>query len=237
VFFVSTFLGTFLPASVGGDAVRAFGLARLRVSPGPAVASVLMDRLLGILSIVLVGLAGLFAIDANDPVSSRAIEISLLVTSLACLAGALVVFSERAARLAEAIAQRLPLTVLKKLGGDLATATRSYARYHRELTRVFAGSVAVQVLRVLQAFCLGRALAIAAPLSAYFSFLPLILLVTLLPVSVNGLGTSQFAFVWFFGRAGVPEADAFALSILFLALGVLGNLPGGFLYAFSHPRR
>ena len=32
IFFVSTFVGTFLPASVGGDAVRAYSLARLNVA-------------------------------------------------------------------------------------------------------------------------------------------------------------------------------------------------------------
>jgi hypothetical protein len=37
--------------------------------------------------------------------------------------------------------------------------------------------------------------------------------------------------VWFFARAGVASADAFALSVLFVALGIVGNLPGGLLYA------
>jgi len=32
--------------------------------------------------------------------------------------------------------------------------------------------------------------------------------VPVLPVTINGLGTSQVAFVWFFGRAAVPEARA-----------------------------
>ena len=41
IFFVSTFVGTFLPASVGGDAVRAYSLAQLNVDGGDAVASVL----------------------------------------------------------------------------------------------------------------------------------------------------------------------------------------------------
>jgi hypothetical protein len=50
-------------------------------------------------------------------------------------------------------------------------------------------------------------------------------------VTINGLGTSQAAFVWFFGRAGVASPPAFALSVLFVALGVVGNLPGAILYA------
>ncbi len=59
VFFVSTFVGTFLPASIGGDIVRSYRLARLNVDAGDAVASVLMDRLLGVASIFLMALAGL----------------------------------------------------------------------------------------------------------------------------------------------------------------------------------
>src|SRR5215204_4474870 len=98
---------------------------------------------------------------------------------------------------------------------------------------VFAASVAVQVLRLLQAYCLGRALGIDLPVSAYFAFIPTILIVILLPLSISGLGTSQLAFVALFSRAGVNSADAFTLSVLFLGLGVVGNLPGGILYAMQ----
>jgi hypothetical protein len=95
--------------------------------------------------------------------------------------------------------------------------------------------VAVQVIRVLQAWCLGRALHIDAPITLYFVTIPVILLIMLLPITVNGLGTSQAAFLWTFGAAGVARPSAFTLSLLFVALGVLGNLPGGLLYAFGQP--
>jgi hypothetical protein len=61
----------------------------------------------------------------------------------------------------------------------------------------------------------------------------LILLVMLLPVTFNGIGTAQAAFVWFLAPFGVTPAAAFALSVLFLALGIVGNVPGAFLYAFG----
>jgi hypothetical protein len=94
----------------------------------------------------------------------------------------------------------------------------------------------VQILRIVQAYCLGRSLGIAVGVAAYFAFIPVILLIMLLPITVNGLGTSQAAFVWFFARAGVPNAPAFALSLLFVGLGIVGNLPGGVLYALSSGR-
>jgi hypothetical protein len=60
-----------------------------------------------------------------------------------------------------------------------------------------------------------------------------VLLVMLLPITVSGLGTSQAAFSFLFGQVGVPAPSAVALSILFVALGIIGNLPGSLLYAFE----
>lgn len=236
IFFVSTFAGTFLPASVGGDAVRAYSLSRLHVPPGPAVASVLMDRLLGVVSIILVGTAGMMTGAGGDLASTRAIEISLLAAGGVSLAASLVVFSARAAALAQSVALRLPFAPVRRIAVELTKATRAYGRHHGALSMVLAGSVIVQVIRILQAYCLGRGLHIGAPLVVYFQLVPLILLVMLLPVSINGIGPSQAAFVWFFGRAGVASPEAFALSVLFVALGVVGNLPGGVLYATGPPR-
>jgi glycosyltransferase 2 family protein len=238
VFFVSSFAGTFLPASVGGDIVRAYGLSQLNVAPGQALASVLMDRLLGVVSILIVGAAGLFMVRTGSVESTRAITVALLGGTVLSIAVAAVIFTERAADLVQRLTARLPIRRVTSLASELTRATRAYGAHHRELANVLAGSIGVQVLRIVQAYCLGRALGIEAPLAIYFGLIPLILLVMLLPVTINGIGTSQVAFVWFFGRAGVPEAEAFALSVLFVALGVIGNLPGGLLYAFGfRPRR
>jgi uncharacterized protein (TIRG00374 family) len=233
IFFLSSFAGTFLPTSIGADVVRAFGLSQLNVAPGQAVASVLMDRLLGVVSILIMGVVGLMLAQTQDLASIRAIEVPLAITAVVSACAAAVVFSESAASLAEAIALRLPFAIARRLATDLTRATRAYGRHHAELANVLLGSVAVQVLRIIQAYCLGRALAIDLSVLAYFAFVPLILLVMLLPVSINGIGPSQVAFVWFFGRAGVADAQSFALSILFVALGIVGNLPGGLLYAFG----
>lgn len=237
VFFVSTFVGTFLPASVGGDVVRAYGLSRLEVARGAAVASVLLDRLLGVVSIVIVGAVGMFVAGADIFRSDRALTLSLGATALVCVASLAVVFSARGAELARRAAGALPIARVRAIATELAQATRAYAEHHTALMSVLAASIAVQLLRIVQAYCLGRAIGMTAPASAYLAFIPMILLVMLLPISINGIGTSQAAFVWFFARAATPPAEAFALSVMFVALGIVGNLPGGLLYAFGPTRR
>lgn len=231
VFFVSTYLGTFLPGSVGGDAVRTYALNRLNVPAADAFASVFVDRFLGILSNLVMAVAGL--VIARDLVRDPAVLAALLGTATICAVAAAFVFSRRAGAAGTGFARRLPGEAPERLTSAAVGGLRRYASQRRVLVVVFAASVAVQVLRVLQAYCLGRSLDIPLGASAYFAFIPVILIVMLLPISVNGIGTSQVAFVAMFSRADVAPADAFALSVLFLALGVIGNLPGGVLYAIN----
>lgn len=233
LFFVSTFLGTFLPASVGADAVRAYGLRQEKVAGTAAVASVLMDRLLGVLSIVLMAIAGLTMLGATSGASfaEPAIVVPLAVAAAISTLAALLVFSTRAAALATSVVAVGPSRRVREIGRRLIDAVTAYSAYHRGLANVLAGSVAVQALRILQAYFLGLALRIDAGLQIYLALIPIILLVMLLPITINGIGTSQAAFVWFFAPIGVPAAQAFALSVLFVALGIIGNLPGGLLYA------
>ncbi len=227
IFFVSTFVGSFLP-SLAGDVYRAYSLSRLRVSGTESAASVLMDRALGVLSMVIVAVVALGF--APDLLAQPGVLITVIVAAAGCVVAAALIFSERVASLATALAARLPGRKVRHLGTGLVDAVRRYARHHGELTIVLMSSVGVQVLRVLQAYCLGLALGIDAPLWAYFVLVPLIVIVMQIPVAAMGLGTSQLAFRVFFGQVGVPPAEAVALSILFVALAVVGNLPGGLLY-------
>jgi len=229
LFFVATFLGTFLPASVGGDAVRTIGLARLQIPPADALASVVVDRILGVVSVLLMAVGGLLVvrhlIDTASLVSLVAVTTAVLVASL------LLLFDSRVLSgfLSWLTARRLP--AIERMGNRALSAIRQYGHERRALLVVLVASVAVQVLRTLQAWCLGWALGLDVNLAWYFAFIPLIVLFMAAPISIGGLGTSQLAFTALFGSVGVVEADAFALSVLFLALGWVGNLPGGLLVA------
>jgi glycosyltransferase 2 family protein len=233
VFFVSTFVGTFLP-SIGGDVYRAYRLAQLNVAPAESAASVLMDRVLGVLSIVVVGTAALLVM--RDLELPDGVVASLAAAAICCAIAAAAVFSERVASAVVAAAERVPSHRVHGVARAATDAIRRYAQHHGELLSVLVMSVVVQIIRVVQAYCLGRALAIDLPFAAYFAFIPVILLVMLLPITINGLGTSQYAFEWLFGRVGVAAPQAVALSILFVALGLIGNLPGGLLYATEERR-
>jgi len=229
VFFVSSFVSNVLP-SVGADLYRAYELSRYDVHLAESTASVLMDRALGVLSVVLVAAVALpFA-----TIEGRGeLVVMLAGVGAVCAVAASVVFSERAAELVRSTAARIPIRLLHRVTAALTDAVRAYARHHGAMLRVLAMSVAVQIFRVIQAWCLGQSLGLTLPLTTYFAFIPLIVFIMQIPITPNGIGTTQLAFDRFLVPQGAPAAEVFALSVLFLALGFLGSLPGGLLYAFG----
>ena len=100
----------------------------------------------------------------------------------------------------------------------------------RVLGHVMVWSLAVQVLRIVQAYLLGLGLGIAVPFRYYLFFMPIGLLMLLLPISISGFGLPQGAIVWLLRPLGVPDEQSFALSTLIVLTGLAGNLPGLWLW-------
>jgi uncharacterized protein (TIRG00374 family) len=231
VFFVSTFVGSFLPAGVGGAAARTVALARHKVPAADALASVVVDGLLGGVSVLIAAAGGLFlvrqALEGWPLVVAGAVSVAIVGSTL------LLLFDSRilTGLVRWLTARHLPR--IQRMAEKALAAIRQYGHHRDRLAIVLVASVAVQVLRVLQAWCLAMALGLSVGIAWYFAFVPVIVFVMIMPISVAGIGTSQAAFVFFFGRVGMAVPDALALSFLFLALAVVGNLPGGLLVGFS----
>lgn len=235
IFFVSSFVSNFVP-SVAADSYRAVALARVSGNLAESAASVLLDRLLGVLSVVVVSAASLpFAARMGLP---DGVFWLLSVTFAGCLAAGSVVFSPWAARTAVHLSRIIPVYAVHRFMGTLVDAVRRYAHHRDSLVRVLVLSILVQVLRVLQTWCLAVALGIFLPAGAYFVFVPLIVLIVQIPITINGLGSAQIAFDKLLVPLGAAPGPVFVLSMLFLVLGVIGTLPGGVMYGFTpHPTR
>ncbi len=226
IFLVSSFVGSFLPAGVGGDASRAYAVAARTDRGADAVASVAIDRLLGLVAIVLLGAVGLTGWAQHLPGSAR-----VRLTGAAALVAAAAVaalWMDRVVR--GALPRRWTHGAWGRRLVKLGDAVGAYRQRQGTVWTVFVLSVAVQAIRVLQGYTLGRGIDIPVGLDYYLVFMPVGLLMMLLPVSISGFGLPQGVIVWMLQPVGVPVADAFALSTLIVLLGLVGNLPGAFLY-------
>jgi uncharacterized protein (TIRG00374 family) len=220
LFLVSSFVGSFLPAGLGGDAARAYGLAKSAATGSEALASVAVDRMLGVLSLVAMGVVGLLAWTPESRSDWR------LAAALAVLVAASVApfwanqwlrWIVPAHRHERSVTRR----VLK-----LSDAVGRYRNRRGVLVHVMAWSLVVQVLRIVQAYILALGLGMTVPFSYFLLFMPAGLLMLLLPVSISGFGVPQAAIVLMLQPAGVEESTALALSTLIVLTGLAGNLPG-----------
>jgi uncharacterized protein (TIRG00374 family) len=224
LFLVSSFVGSFLPAGVGGDAARAYGLSRETTNVSEAIASVAVDRLLGIVSLFLMALIGL-----QGPYfrNQRDWTLEAIVVAALLLSGVIFWASDWLRR---AIPARRHGGFVTRRLLRLTDAVSRYRGHGGALIHVLAWSLAVQVLRITQAYFLGRGLGIDVPFSYYLLFMPLGLLMLLLPISISGFGIPQGVIVWMLRPVGVPDAQSFALSTLIVLTGLAGNLPGMWLW-------
>ena len=224
LFLVSSFVGSFLPAGVGADAARAYGLARENTAGSEALASVAVDRLLGVASLVLMAIIGVIAWAPEGRTDWR-IAAAILAALAACVA---VFWANEWMRWMIPAHRHEGFLTRRVL--RLTDAVGRYRDRRGVLVHVLVWSIVVQLLRITQAYILGMGLGMTVPFTYYLLFMPLALLLLLLPISVSGFGLPQGGIVWMLQPMGVPESQAFALSMLIVLTGLAGNLPGLYLW-------
>ncbi len=226
IFYLSFFLGTWLPSSVGPDFVRTYYLAR-HVSGYEAVGSMLLLRFINLLGLGLFAVAGIWALPTGVPFEALLLSILLLGGSAGALAIGL---TEGPRKLATAILDAVGLKPLSRVLGKLHDALHAYRGAPSALVGATLVSLLVQFLRILTIYYAGVALGATVPLLDYLVLVPVTTVITLLPVSLSGLGVREGAFVWFFGRAGMDEATAFSLGLLVFGLSLVLWVVGAVLY-------
>jgi uncharacterized protein (TIRG00374 family) len=224
------FFNLFLPGVIGGDVVRMACCARdsgERLTTTTGI--VLLERVCGLVALFAVGgVVSLLVADAKlARLGSSLVQafrltavLSVLVFLSAWLLGkwARTRLTDNRGWLVERL--RETLTALVQL--DLST-----------LAAVLALSAVAQGVDLLAAFVLAWALGIEVTLGLFFIIIPISYLVTLLPISLGGLGVREGIFSYLMTRVGVVTSDAVTLAFLIYLLRVAVGLMGGLCYLFS----
>ena len=225
IFFISSFIGIALPTG-GTDVTRAYALARHTTESHVALASVVVDRLLGVSALIVLVLVGLSLGSVETLFADRTLIVGLSVATAGGLTLAL--WADLSTRLL------LPVSLqTSRLGTWLLRTADGIAHYRKRplvLVAVLGQSVLVQGLRIFEIFLLGSGLGLGVNLTYYLIFMPVGLLAFMLPISVAGVGLPQGVIVSLFQPAGVPDTLSFALSTLIVLLGIVGTLPGLYLH-------
>jgi uncharacterized membrane protein YbhN (UPF0104 family) len=226
---VAGFFNNFLPSNIGGDVVRIGDTARAARSKTLATMIVLVDRVLGLMGLVLVAAVGatMAAGQPNSPIQPSWLWAGFLL-GLAVIAPAV---------LAPGVVRRtlrlLAILRAEWIDQRIETLTSGLGRFRhnpRALAGTFAGAVFVQALMVVYYLAIVYALRIPIGLWDLAVIVPMSLAVQLLPVSINGFGVREATFSLYFRGLGLPLQSAVLLPLVATSISMVFSLSGAAVY-------
>ncbi len=226
LFYIGLFFNNFLPSSVGGDVVRIFKLSRKTGRALEATSSVAMDR-----ATSSIGLLVIAAAVAIFQARLLGWQFMTLLGAMIAVALALtwLVISEKAALRLGGIFRMDPLGARRHLV-NFYYSLHQFQKQRARVAEVMAVSLVYQSLAIVLVYFLARSLGIHLAVYYYFLFIPIVLAVSMIPISLNGLGMREGAWVLLFSHVGVSAAAAFSMSILSLMVLTAVSMSGGVLY-------
>jgi uncharacterized protein (TIRG00374 family) len=229
IYLVGMFFNNFLPTMVGGDVIKGYYLYKASGRGDLSLASIFMDRYSGFTAMMVLttgalvlgfkllegtGLAGMFV---------------LLIASFVGMS--LVIWVGPLHGWAMSILSKVHFYGLNKKIDTTYRVLMSYKSHLDILVTIFLCSMVIQAGVIIGYYILGLGLGIeGVGLGYYFLFIPLATVVSMLPISLAGLGIREGAFVYLFTLVGASTEQALTLSLMWFALMVLVSVLGGFEY-------
>lgn len=230
--FIGYFFTNLMPTSVGGDLVKAYFIAKENKSKVASYTSVFVDRILGLFSLVFI--AGIALLVTRRDIQHSFIFWTVGLLFLLCIIFILFVNNRNLFKRFGDYLGILRLLRFLKVDAQIKKAYDSISAYKNQKKRLFQAlivSLVAQFILFSAVFILSSSLSVYIPFGKVLLLMPIIFVICMLPVTMNGLGLREWSFVLFFSPyAG--EAAALSFSLLFLAMFLLSSLIGGINYLF-----
>lgn len=248
VVYTANFLSLLAPTALSADALRVWLLRKRGFGVVGSVSAMLVDRALGMAALLLLTLGGWCFARAYLPDPARwGIPWIVLAGLLAIVAAFLPIWPDILRRL-----ERIPwlrrnppversqagrrhavlgvLARLRSLAEQLLEGFQEYRHRPGAMFRAGMWNLAIQFLRVVQVFLLFKALGASVSLFDSLTFVPVIVLLSMLPITFYGIGVKEGAFVYLFSKIGQPEAVSLSVSLLTYPLILSALLPGAWFF-------
>jgi glycosyltransferase 2 family protein len=224
------FVGNFLPSTIGGDVLRIRRLARDVGEWTVPFASVVLDRLSGMLVLPVITLAALAVNPGLRELGTASLVAALISgVTLLLLAGLLFATGH------PGFGGRFTGTSrFHRVAAAVHLGAARFRHHPRAAAGIVLAGFAYQLLMVLAAFLAARALGLdEVRLTAALAFVPAVAIVQVIPISLGGLGIREGAFVLFLHPLGVPTGRAVALGLLIYLLNLAASLLGAPSFALG----
>lgn len=215
LYMIGSFFNNVLPGVIGGDAFRIYYLYKDTDRPHLSIGSVFGDRYTGFAGLLLLGVIVL-------PFGMRIEGVGEVGKILPVALVAFVVGSL--------------LFVWFRIGRGFRTLGLFYEyfsallRNFRLLSKTIGISILIQIFGIVSVYFIAKGVGDHIKLIDLCIILPLVIMITTIPVSISGLGIREGAFVFLFGKVGVAPEIATSISLAWFFSYAVGSLPGLYYY-------
>jgi uncharacterized membrane protein YbhN (UPF0104 family) len=246
-YFIGMFFNLFFLGSIGGDVAKAYLLAGKEDSRMRAGYSILVDRFTGGMALVTIAIIALISsptihvlpvlfkimqwVGLNSGILSPSQHAISLGLRIGLMGGWMVIWA-----LVIAFPFFLPLFPwLSKWAAKIKLGDFTvYWSHPARMSLVLAISFCFQIINILVYALLGMALVIGIPLGDYFVIVPLVDLISILPISISGIGVREGAYVGLLYLLGVETSKGLAFGILGFIVVMAASLLGGIIYVLGN---
>ncbi len=222
LYMIGAFFSSFLPGVVGGDAVRAYYLNKDAKKISSTLAAVFMDRYIGLVTLMLIGI-GVFPFSLE--VFGDSPHKWLMPGFFGCfVAGSFLFF-------------RLRLGMRFRLMTGIYDYFSIIRKKRSVIAKTLLLSTAVQVINFANVIILAAAIGEEIALLHLAIFLPIVITITALPISISGIGVREGAFVVLLGLVHISPETATSLSLAWFFANFAGSLPGLGFYLFYNQQK
>ncbi len=222
-YFKGTFFNQALPSSIGGDAVRILELGELGYKKTEAFYGIFIDRIIGLLGLLLLNLAAnLMNSNLLPSWLFNLINIISILSILGLFGLALI----RKINFLENYA------VLKNFY-ELSKRFRSVYRTKSKIILQLALSVIIHLFSVMSVYVISKAIGMDYSFGVFLVIVPPVFLFMLIPVSLAGWGVREGAMIGFFMLIGAVREQVLSLSVLYGIIVIICSLPGMIFWLLS----
>lgn len=219
-YFKGSFFNQGLPTSIGGDAIRVVDVAATGFRKRDAFKGVFIDRILGLLGLLLLNL---FANALQPDLLPKQLFYILNLLVLGGVVGFVaLIFIHHLHRLNQWRISRFLLSISSQLQDVMRGLSN---------TSMQTGlSIVIHILSMMNIFLIGRSVGLGYDIVTFTIIVPPVILLTLVPVSLAGWGVREGAMIGLFTLIGADQSIVLSMSILYGIVLVVASLPGLYVY-------
>lgn len=228
LYYIGMFFNIFLPTAIGGDVVKTYYLYKSSGKGGNSLATVFLDRFTGFFALVVIATVSL--IFGYKYVRETYVPFFIITLAVIFFFTVIILWNEGLHKWALLMIGRMKLFGINEKVESIYNAVMLYKNEPLIILKAFAVSFIIQIIGIATFYLISAGLGMTVPIGYFYLFVPVAVTISMIPVSLAGLGLREGAFVYLFTKVGVTDAQAISISLAGFSVSVLLGLIGGIEY-------